>query len=308
LGLSTFVVISRYISSAERIGRVLLTIMIACVCISILGIIERFFPEVAALFPWFFTQTEVTLVTGFGRTMYSFWGTPGAAIVLTWGAAISAWLVVYRPRTITTKFAVAGVLCLPIILTGIYISGSRINWFAVVVCVLVLAMLTPRRLVYAPVIVLVGILLLQSLPEDATERLESFSQTTNLGGTDTLALGGRTILWTQYVNYFVADPLGGRGDFRGAAHNSFLDLAGTLGVLPAGSFALFWLLLNRRIVVFFLRSKPEHKAYAAVFLCFLITWNIQVMTGTVFHNPIYGAPHWVLIAIGWYLPDILGAE
>ncbi len=299
-GAVAFYVVEQVVVSEERLVLILRLLMLVSVIISLLGCLEYFFPSAAAALPGFFALPVLVAQDGFKRAYFGFWGYPEAASIVLWGMII-AYEELLRGQDLRWRlislfvFAISGL--------AIYISGQRSSWISVILSLFIISINSGIRGWIVALIAAVG---MEFVPEDFWVRLATVTTAVlSADITDTSTLS-RLTRWQFGLNSIAANPLTGIGFDGYLIHNAVLEIGARIGLIPAVCFVVFLVQLLIRVWKTGLgNAAPRAKRYSLLFLALLIPLFMQLMVETVLQVPPFAAGYWLMIALAWYLPDIV---
>jgi O-antigen ligase len=274
-------------------------LMWATAAMSIMAIIEYFFPSVAHLLPGVFTKASFMAQDGFQRAQFSFWGYPAAASLISWGAFITFDFITHArsPRT----FAI-GLAIFAVDIIAIFISGQRSSWLALPVGLIILNLDGKIRTVLITIALMLVALLF--VPSSLWKRLNTISSIVGTGKVVDTSSQQRLDRWQSGIEELTQNPLTGSGYGGWLLHDAFLEIGAHLGVIPMIVFIIFLIQVILNILVCRGIPRPEAKRYALVFLALSVPWIIQMTVETDLQTPPFAVAQWVFLAIAWYLPDI----
>ncbi|MBC7810303.1 MAG: O-antigen ligase family protein [Burkholderiales bacterium] len=310
LGLAAFPVVQALVNSTRRIEVLLRISLIASIYISVIGIIEFYSYSSLASFHWLFPEYEPLASAGnFFRASFRFWGSPAAVIFVMWGVVIALHYL-FNDWKSSRRDKLLAAASLPLFTLAIYVAGSRIIWISYALTIILTPILMRRRAISVGLIVLSLAVALPVLSVEFWDRLNTVTSFLFEGEILDNSTRARVNLVDNALEVMRTRPLQGTGFYgRREMHNVFFEISVTTGVVPMIVYAIFYFQLVARIFRVWLTPKNDNeRKYGQLFLMLGLLWTIQMFTGTLFNNSIYGAPHWVMMAIGWYLPDILAAE
>ncbi len=275
---------------------------------SLLGLIEYYFPTVIGYAPGFFKAGTLVTRDRFVRARFGFWGYPHAASIIAWAVPIAYF---YLLRAKKTRQAGLPLFALLMCMWAVYISGTRTAWIEVVLSLIVINIWGGERgvagLVILGTVLVFGILL---SPEDMSTSA-FWSRLMTIGDLPQNAISGniesapRLIRWSQALENIRKHPIIGVGYGHQLVHNAFLGIASKLGLLPALFFIIYVVQLFRRIWrVAHPGLTGAARDYGVLFLSLAVAWFIQLQLETVLQVPPYAVAIWPFMAVAWYLPDI----
>jgi O-antigen ligase len=192
-----------------------------------------------------------------------------------------------------------------LVITGlaIYVSGQRSSWIAVLLSLFLISINSGIR---GWLISLVAAIGLEFVPEEFWIRIATIT-TAVLGGqiTDTSTLS-RLDRWQYAIDAIATNPLTGVGFDGRLIHNAPLEIGARIGLIPAICFMVFLVLVIVRIWKAGQNSESRTaRRYSLVFLALSIPWIMQLMVETVLQVPPFAAAQWLMLAVAWYLPNIM---
>jgi hypothetical protein len=299
VGLPAFVVVRALITTRRHLRRVLLIMMMGSLVMSMLAIIEYQFPAVETSLPWLFTSQAFTTHEGFHRAAFSFFGYPAAATFVAWGMLIS-YDEFFRTSDQVRRLFAAVVF----VLGGwaVYISGQRSSWLGVGLGLLVLNIPLGLR----GVIAVAGIWgVVTQFSGIFWTRVQTVTDYVGKGIVRDSSTQQRIDRASWAWDTIWSKPLVGGGYGHWLAHNVFLEIGSTIGLIPALAFAAFVVqLVFRTIKLALAGTSPDDRRYGWLFLALSVLWIIEITVETVFQTPPFAAAHWVMMAVAWNLPHI----
>lgn len=303
LGFPAFAVTRRLIRNRPHVMLTLQIMLAVSAGISALGLLEYFLPQVVYLFPWFFKARLESTREGFTRAMFNFWGYPAAATFVGWGMIIAYcdWLWhrdAVRRAIDVVVFALGA--------AAVYVSGQRATWFSLPAALFVVSITNGL----SGDIALMGLgAVTAGLPAVFWRRVATVTDVLRYGTIDSGDFAGRLERWRWAWLAMCQSPAVGVGYGQWLAHNIFLEIGSKIGVIPALAFGVFVAQLVCRIGRVTVKGSTEsERQLGMLFLALAILWVAQMSVETVLHTPPFAAPHWVFMAIGWYLPEVLDRE
>lgn len=299
IGLPAFAVSRRLVVSPHDLKVLLRVLLGVTVLMSILAIVEFVYPSVESILPWFYTGKLLVAQDGFIRAPFSFWGYPAGAMIITWGMLI-AYHDFFVGKDLTSRTLDVSVFFLGAV--AVYLSGQRASWFALAISLTLLSFTLGGKARITAILLFISLGLLSADFWIRAETLTHFVKTGNTGDTSILS---RLARWEGAWDVIQREPLTGVGYGHGLAHNVFLDIGSTIGVLPALAFGAFVVNLFVRLIRVIRRAAvAEARYYGWLFLALAVIWLVQMSVETVFQSPAFAAAHWVMMAIAWQLPRI----
>jgi hypothetical protein len=299
VGLPAFLVVKQLITTKKHLQDVLTILMIVSLVMSVLGIVEYQFPSVETAWPWLFTGHALDTQEGFHRAAFSFFGYPAAATFIAWGMVISYDRFFDRRDRLQQVFATV------VFLLGawaVYISGQRSSWLGVGLALTVLSIPFGIRGVGAVVIVWGAITQFSRVFWNRVETVTVYLQRGIVKDTST---GQRINRASWAWDTIFEKPLAGGGYGHWLAHNAFLEIGSTIGVIPALAFMVFVVQLLFRVIGTVVRADSvEQCRYGWLFLSLTVLWILQMNVETIFQTPPFAAAHWAMMAVAWNLRDI----
>jgi hypothetical protein len=302
VGLPAFLVVRHLIRTADHLKTILIIMMAVSLTMSVLAIVEYQFPAVENLLPWLFTGRIYLAQDGFRRAPFSYFGYSGAATFVVWGMAISYdyfFHVSNRLKQLVAVivFALGGV--------AVYISGQRSSWLGVGLTLIVLNIPFGIRGV-GGVAIIWGIV--TQLSNQFWTRVNTvavyFERGVVLDTSTEQRINRASWAWDTILD----KPLTGGGYGHWLAHNVFLEIGSTIGVIPALAFAALIIQLVLRVVrTAWLGYSADDRRYGWLFLSLSTLWVVQMSVETIFQTPPFAAAHWAMMAVAWNLPAIFAA-
>jgi O-Antigen ligase len=299
VGLPAFVVVRAVITSREHLEKVLVIMMGASLLMSILAVVEYYFPTVETSLPWLFTSQAFTTGEGFRRAAFSFFGYPAAATFVAWGMLIS------YDEFFHTSDRVRQMLAAAVFLVGgwaVYISGQRSSWLGLGAALLVLNIPFGLRGV-------VGVTAIWGIATQFSAifwtRVQKVTDYVGKGvvrdSSTQQRIDRASWAWDTIQN----QPLIGGGFGHWLAHNVFLEIGSTIGLIPALAFAAFVVqLVFRLISMAFAGTSVDDRRCGWLFLSLSVIWIVEMSVETIFQTPPFAAAHWAMMAVAWNLPRI----
>lgn len=306
VGLPSFWVVQSYVTDWKRLNRILDIMLVVCLLMAILGILEFYFrDEVTSWAPWFFRAATIKTAEGFERAGFNFWGYPAAASVIAWGVLIGFHSIVRGYRE--SRWPVLAVLTIICGLIAVYISGQRSTWFGLGWGLAFLSLFSgPKGWAVA---VLLSILLLSYVPGIFWERVSTVATLVSTGVPIDTSSAQRLARWDWGWQTMWANPLWGVGYGHWLTHNAFLEIGSSMGIFPVILFVLFIIkLMCRLLAVTFRGATPKARHGGELFLALSVTWLVQLNVETTLYNIVFSAPQWIMMALGWYLPEIASGD
>ncbi len=228
--LVPLIIVSSVVLERQSYWRyLLLAFFVATSWISLMGVVEYWFPGVEKLFPAFIhaAKPEVT-ADGFMRAQFSFWGGSQATFLCVLALPGAIFLVTFwrgwLPRVAIMAGAVLQIL-------AIYIGGYRSIWLVLLIQVVAAFILRVKR--YG-----VGIALLVMVV--AVGGYQFIPNTNERVSTGIAALQGAPVDHSaqqrkdralEAVNEAIEAPFGGGWSSAGWVHSDFLQVAANLGII-----------------------------------------------------------------------------
>jgi O-antigen ligase len=292
-------VVKQLITTKEHLQTVLTILMIVSLVMSVLGIVEYQFPGVETSWPWLFTGHALDTQEGFHRAAFSFFGYPAAATFVAWGMVISYDRFFNRRDRLQQVFATV------VFLLGgwaVYISGQRSSWLGVGLALTVLSIPFGIRGVGVVVMVWGAITQFSRVFWNRVDTVTVYLQRGIVQDTSTeQRINRASWAWDTIFE----KPLIGGGYGHWLAHNVFLEIGSTIGVIPALAFMVFIAQLLFRIIGTISRgASVEQRRYGWLFLSLTVLWILQMSVETIFQTPPFAAAHWAMMAVAWNLRDI----
>ena len=205
--------------------------------ISLLGVLEYFFPGLGRLLPAYVgSDTEFLAEGGFYRATFSFWGSPAATFVSALALPF-VWPLWQLWRGALVRVGLAASVAIQIL--GIYIGGYRSLW-GLVGFVFVVLIVRRKGLIGVIMSAAGAGLAYQLLPQLGQSRFQTLLSALQGNFQDSSALNR----WQRLVGAFtvvVHQPWGLGWAGAGWVHSDFLQVAANLGLL-AGVLFLAWYL------------------------------------------------------------------
>lgn len=303
LGLPTFYVLGDLVARREELDSLLIILMLVAIFVSALGVLEYYVPALSRALPSFFTRLPSTAQGGFLRASFSFWGYPSAAILCSFGA-----LIAYREIAHPSSKGLFWIALLAFILGGVavYVSGQRASWVGLALGLFVIGLFGGARATLIGVAAALGAM---ALPGVFWERFKSVSDLLLNKVVWDGSIAGRLERFVWGWDAMVRSPLFGVGYGHWQTHDVFLEIGSTLGIIPVVLFGAFVIHLIWRVAQVALHGPTvEVRRYGWLFMALVLNSIEQLAVETFLFTPPFAAPQWVLLALAWYLPDILGMQ
>lgn len=300
-GFICFFVVGTVVKRESQLVTILRLLMVISLIMSILGIVEYYFPSVARALPNFFVTKQLATQDGFSRAEFGFWGYPEAASIITWGILI-AFDQILRGRS--PRWRIIAVLTFIFGMIAVYISGQRSSWIALGASLVLISINSGVR---GWIIALIMAVALQFLPDEFWTRIMTVTSAFFTGTvTDTSNLQ-RLARWQWGWEMMSSNLLLGKGYGDWLLHNAFLEIGVKLGVIPAVAFLVFMVMLLFRIAkARLMHAGPLGNRYSILFFALSIPWIVQLAVETALQVPPFAAAQWFMLAVAWFLPDMLG--
>lgn len=303
IGFPAFYVVGKIVKEEWQVTQILKIMMVVGAVMSVLGIIEYYFPSIAGLLPGLFTKASYVAQDGFVRAEFSFWGYPAAASVITWGMFIA-----FDQFSNATTLASSLITSAIIVVDGIavFISGQRSSWIALPVGFVILNLNIKKRVVLITGAMLVIVIAI--LPSDFWNRMATLTSVVVKGQVVDTSTQSRLDRWQIGIDEILQNPLTGGGYTGGLVHDAVLEIGSHIGLIPAIVFVLFLIQLIMRIIRCLVLPMPDAKRYGLLFMALAVPWLIQMAIETDLQTPPFAAAQWVFLALAWFLPDIFRAQ
>jgi len=303
-GFFTFWVIGSIVKKETQLRAMLGMFLRLSLLVSLLGSFEFFFPSVArGVLPWFFDSSRVVSTT-FPRARFGFWGSPSAVIIVVWGM-----LIAYNRLFSTKELPWFDVCVLLFGAVAVYISGLRAAWIGLLGGFTLLSWSLSKWAAVAWLGIGASLFTSNYLPDVFWNRLLTIPTAVLTKTAADTSIASRFARWQWAWEAAREYPLEGIGYGHWQIHNSFLEVASKIGLIPALIFTVFFMqVLMRNLRTWRKGPTPEVRHYGLLFTAFGLTWIPQVATSTVFYNSLYSIMHWTVMALGWYLVDICRGE
>jgi hypothetical protein len=298
-GWAAFFVVGKFFKTDSQVARILTIMMWATAAMSVLAIIEYFFPSVAHLLPGVFTKASFLAQDGFQRAQFSFWGYPAAASLISWGAFITFDFIIHAK---SPRIFVIGLAIFAVDLIAIFISGQRSSWIALPIGLIILNL--DGKIRTAVITIALMLVALVFVPPSLWKRLDTISNIVGGGKIVDTSSQQRLDRWQSGLDVISKDPLTGGGYGGWLLHDAFLEIGAHLGVIPMVVFVIFLIQVIINILITRGIATPEARRYSLVFMALAVPWIIQMTVETDLQTPPFAAAQWVFLAIAWYLPDI----
>lgn len=299
LGLPTFWVVRRLITRVDHLATTLNILLGVSVFISILGLVEYFYPSVGRILPGIFSGREIFTADGFVRASFSFWGYPIAAVIVTWGMLV-AYHEIINPNRYYHLWIYVGLFL--VCGAAVYFSGQRSSWLGLFLAIFLLSISGRLKGWFGIILMFIAA---SFLPAVFWNRFNTVTVYVEYGRVSDSSTAERLARWSWGWDAMIHNPVGGVGYGHWLVHNAFLEIGSTIGVIAAIAFLLFIIQLIWRIASVALRgSTPEAQRYGWLFLAIAVTWVMQINVETIFQTPAIAVAFWPYMALAWYLPDL----
>ncbi len=274
-------VVAGVVLQQRHYWRVLLrAFFVASTWIAVLGIVEYAFPGVSKMFPAFMSSPTPTLTyDGFARAQFSFWGGPMATFVCVLALPSAIILARWAAKWLHRAAIIAGAALQA---AAIYIGGYRSVWLVLLIQVLTICLLRPRK--HGAVVALVCLLV-------AVSGYQLLPKTSERASSGIAALAGRPIdssaidrqnralgAWDKIIEY----PLGSGWNSAGWVHSDFLQVAVNLGIIGGliflGGYSFTLLRLGRRVLPY-LRAGEQGDLGLTLLVSFIGAGGVLAMEG-----------------------------
>src|SRR5579859_6106943 len=302
IGFPAFFVVDKIVKHEWQVVHILKITMAVSLVMSIFGILEYYFPSIARLLGDAPQSMILVAQDGFRRALFSFWGYPAAASIITWG------MVIAFDQFGHGKTLVAGVIALVVFAVdslAVYISGQRSSWIALPLSLVIVSLNVKRRILLSIGAMLVVVVL---LPGDFWNRMATLSSIILKGEVVDTSTQSRLNRWQSGIDDIIRNPLTGTGYGTELLHNAVLEIGSRLGVMPGVVFVIFLIQLVLRILRCIGLPVPNARRYGLLFLALAVPWFMQMAVETDLQTPPFAAPQWVFLALAWFLPDILRGQ
>jgi O-antigen ligase len=299
VGLPAFLVVRHLIRTRDHLNSVLLVLMAVSLSMSILAILEYRFPSVETTLPWIFSGKAILSQDGFVRAPFSYFGYPAAATFVVWGMLIS---YSYLFRLKNRLYQLGAIVVFTIGGVAVYISGQRSSWLGLGLALIILNIPFGIRGVGGVAIIWGVVTQLSNQFWSRVETLAVYAQRGVVAdGSTQQRINRASWAWDTIVD----KPLAGGGYGHWLAHNVFLEIGSTIGLIPALAFVAFIGQLVFRVIATTLGAgSPEQRRYGWLFLSLTAVWILQMSVETVLQTPAFAAAHWTMMAVAWNLRDI----
>ena len=299
-GVPVFWVVNQLIIGKAKLESILRVILIVSGIMALLGCMQYFYPGFTRHLPGFSESPYLFTRDGFVRATFSFWGYPAAATVIAWGVLIALHEL---GSAKFDRWQLMALLTFFIGIVAVYISGQRSSWISLSVGLVVLSVFSQRRrtmvFMFIPIVGAVFSL-------DFWRRISTVAQIFGMLPFSDSSLAEHLSRWQWGVNSLLANPIWGIGYGHLLVHNAFLEIGSTIGVFPGIAFLLLVFQLIWRVGKVWRKGiDPDTRRYGLLFTSFSMAWIEQMLIGAPFNTVPFAAGHWVMMALGWYLPDIL---
>ena len=300
LGFPTFWIVNHLLKRDVQLILALRILMVVSLVMSMLALLEFYLPSVVKVIPGFFSGELILAQDGFVRAPFSFWGYPAAASIVTWGV-----LIAYDElsRTSNSRWRWFAMFTFLPGVVAVYVSGQRSSWLALGSGLLLLTLAQGLWAILCTIVALIGVGAF--LPSTFWKRLGTAIAVVRHGVVIDTSEASRLARWDWAYESILRAPLVGEGYSHWQVHNSFLEIGSSIGLLPAIAFLVFIVQLVRRISRAALSGlSADERRYGWLFGALALTWITQMLVETVLRTPPFAAAHWIMMALGWYLPDV----
>lgn len=303
LAIPTFLVVKQLINKLNQVEFVLRIFLFVTGIISILGLFEYFYAPASQLFPGFFINPKIAAQGGFSRAAFSFWGYPAVASIITWGALIAYNDIVTKQHS---RFKWWIIPIFIICVMAVYVSGQRSSWLGLGAGLIILSF--PHRSTKKGRWMITIILLVSAsflLPDIFWSRFGTLTKYALTGSLSDTSMISHLVRWQWAIDAIIENPILGVGYGQWKTHNVFLEIGSKIGLIPAFVFIGFVIQLLSRIRIIAIKSQnSDVQRIGFLFIALAVNWIIQMMVEIVVFTPVFAAPYWFVIALGWYLPNI----
>jgi len=311
-GFPAFWIVNRLIKSPEQVELSIKILLGVGALMSLLGLVEYYFPVVTGYIPWFFKAGTFVTRERFARARFGFWGYPHAASIIAWAVAVAYF---YLLKAKKMRDAWGPLLVFGVSIWAVYISGTRTAWIEVALSLIVINVFGEGRgvagLMVLGTVIAFGIL----FSPEGMSTSAFWTRLMTIGDLPQYAIAGeieaapRLTRWSWAIKNFLDHPILGIGYGHQLVHNAFLGIASKIGLFPVLFFIVYVIQLFRRVwkVKQFGRTKKA-RGYGVLFLALVASWFVQLQLQTVLQVPPYAVAIWIYMAVAWYLIDIYDDE
>ncbi len=291
------VLLRSWVRSVEDVSLYVRVLVVCGTIIAALGLLERFFPSVGEIAPWFFTNptemrvnvrgTDMILLSGF-----SSWGGTIVAVILVPCVALSAALQKQRVGAKRTIWIVSEV----VLVAGIVVSGYRSSWLGLITVFAVL--FTIYRSSFF-LYVAGAATAVYFLPAEYSDRFNTILLLSKSGDSSMVTRASAIERGLQSV---WDNPLSGTGWGSQTVFNDWLYLAIALG-LPALAIFAFWYFsllgrLWRRIGFTDFPAQSYSRHLMIGFLAGLAGYGVCMVSGAMSQVPPLMVSFWLIFCLG----------
>lgn len=294
------------ITTKKQILTVVYAVTFSCVIIALLGVIERFFPQISSLLPWLFTNSTYSRNNfNFGSMVelsgFSFWGSPVISVFLVMGLGLWTAGLSVSKKILKLLWIISGM----ILILGILVSGYRTSWIGLIVVLLLLFLNKSNYGLFLIGIVGISFYL---LPEGFLDRLLTAFRPLQSGDTSVLF---RTEALKAGLIILRDNWLFGTGWNTKIVFNDWLYLAIVLG-LPALIIFVSWyyLLLRklRNLTNYVKRIDKTSRQIALGFFIGAAGYIFCMISGAMSQVPPIMVSFWVVFCAAWRYCEVMFLE
>jgi len=306
IGLPVFLVTSSLITTPRHLQQSTRLLILVSLYMSVLAVVDFFFPTVTALLPAFFNPAHRVFVTrDFVRSALAFWGSPTGIILVNWGILIALSELAHTKQHV---WRVVSIATIAFGLLTVYIVGQRATWIALPIGMSLLALLTRNRSHLMMAILVPALLSVLSLPEAFWSRFQSvlsiFPGRFATVADTSLQQHIDRALWA--LEALREHPLFGLGYGGWLVHNEFLAFGAYLGLPALLAFAWLFVTVIRRLIR--LRRQTHSvegtRHHTDVFLALAAVWFIDLCSQPVLGTPTKAIAFWFVLSLAWQIPNI----
>jgi len=273
--------------------------------ISILGLLERFVPQVAALFPtYMYKPTDIRFNFGVGSTIvlanFSSWGTPVVSTLLVLFTGLAVFLPV--PKSGWQK--IAWLFVLPVLILAIIATGYRSAWLSLIPIFILGIVLYPKRTV--PYIASIMVVFLILFPYEYLDRFKTIFLMANSPDPTFIR---RSLALQNGLQTLKNNLLLGTGWNTVEPINDLVNIGDSTGVFGLLVFLIWYIRLLVELLKYAWRIKVRDNYLLPIsFFAALSGYAIAMFSGAMSDVLPIMTGFWFVFCLGWRLVEIFQEE